>query len=247
MATTSTSSRDQDSYDRSTKDVKAFFDSWTIYQKAMNANYFGHREAYRALGSLLIRKFARGFSLIDFGCGDASFMSTALKGTTIEKYIGIEISVVALELARKNLAEIRCDRVLIEGDLLSVAEELDITADIIWIGLSLHHLPLEEKDRFFRASRRLLNPGGYLIFLEPTCLEGEDRYEHARRWWDICQRKWTVLSLPEMELLRDHIFSADYPETLEAIQKLATRNGFREVRSMFQDPDQLYEMVRVAV
>jgi SAM-dependent methyltransferase len=140
-----------------------------------------------------------------------------------------------------------CERVFIEGDFLAVAKEFDVKVDVIWIGLNLHHLPHDEKDRFFASITRLLNPGGSFIIFEPMCLEGEDRTAHAKRWWRVCQRKWTVLSRQEMELLRDHIFSADYPETFSATEELARRHCFRAVQSMFRDPDKLYEMVRLSI
>jgi cyclopropane fatty-acyl-phospholipid synthase-like methyltransferase len=243
---TSQSSLHSDKPGQVDDEVKAFFDGWTIYEKAMNANYFGHNQVYGALHGLLMSEFLQGFSLIDFGCGDASFMAAALKGTAIEKYVGVDLSGTALDMARKRMKDLSCDRVFVEGHFSTVVEELELHADIIWVGLNLHHLPLIEKDRFFGASRKLLNPDGSLILFEPMCLAGEDRAGHAKRWWKACQRKWTALSRPEMESLRDHIFSADYPETFETVDELARRHGFRRVMSMFRDPDQLYEMVRLA-
>jgi len=236
----------QSSY-RTTNEVKAFFDKWIIYKKAMDANHFGHREAYGALRRLLMSEFPHGFSLIDFGCGDAGFVAAALKGTSLEKYFGVDLSGVALDLARKNMEDVPCEPIFIEGDFFVVAKDLDVKVDVIWIGLNLHHLPPDEKDRFFASVTRLMNPGGSFIIFEPMCLEGEDRTDHANRWWRVCQRKWTVLSRQEMELLRDHIFSADYPETFRAMEELARRHGFRQIRSMFRDPDKLYEMVRLDI
>ncbi len=244
---TSGSSEHQESICDTTDEVKAFFDKWSVYKKAMDANYFGHREAYSALNSFLMSEFPHGFSLIDFGCGDAYFVAAALRDTAVEKYIGVDLSGVALELARENMEELRCDRHFLEGDFLVVAKQLNVKVDVIWIGLNLHHLPHDGKDQFLAISKKLLNPGGSLILFEPTCVDGESRADHAKRWWRICQRKWTALSRHEMELLKDHIFSADYPETFRAIEKLARGHGFREIQSMFREPDKLYEMVRLAI
>jgi len=167
-------------------------------------------------------------------------------GTAIQRYVGVDISGIALDMARTHMGRVPCDTEFIQGHFATVVTELKGQADVIWIGLSLHHLPLADKDRFFEAARRLLNPGGYLVFFEPMCRAGENRAEHAQRWWKTCQEKWTVLSRPEMEALRDHIFSADHPETFEVMQGLARCHGFDRVQSLFRDPDELYEMVSIS-
>ena len=50
-------------------------------------------------------------------------------------------------------------------------------ADIVWIGLSLHHSRLSEKRAVVRDVRRILAPGGLFLFYENTRRDGERRNE----------------------------------------------------------------------
>src|SRR4051794_13561788 len=98
---------------------------------------------------------------------------TALKGTDVGRYVGIDISPSALELAGRELVEL-ADRVtLIESDFAMALASWQDPIDVAWIGMSLHHLQPEGKLAVMRDVRRALAPGGMLLIWEPTLLLGE--------------------------------------------------------------------------
>ncbi|MDY7013154.1 MAG: ubiquinone biosynthesis protein UbiE, partial [Cyanobacteriota bacterium] len=55
-----------------------FNQQWQLYQKILFNNYMGHQEIYGVLHELLINDLKKPFSLLDLGCGDASFTAQAL-------------------------------------------------------------------------------------------------------------------------------------------------------------------------
>ena len=223
-----------------TTGVKDFFGHWSIYRKAMDHNYLCHREVYGILEELLKKRFDRAFSLLDLGCGDASYISSALKNTRLKTYWGVDLSPVALSLAQNNMAGLDCKQIFTRGDFFLVAQEPGISAEVIWVGLSLHHLPLLQKERFLEFSFTLLADDGCLLIYEPTRRENEDRESYLRRWCQVCQEKWVALSPQEIDKSQRHVREHDFPETLSTLRELGTKRGFARVTCLFTDPDDLY-------
>ena len=95
----------------SSKQSNEFFDNqWSIYQKILNNNYMSHRECYDRLHRFLIDHFRKPYSLLDLGCGDASFTARSLSHTLIASYIGIDLSEAALEIAQNNMSDLPCQK-----------------------------------------------------------------------------------------------------------------------------------------
>jgi SAM-dependent methyltransferase len=223
--------------------VRAFFDQWTLYQKIAHNDYLYHYEAYKILHELLASSFNRPFLVIDLGCGDASFMTGALLGTAVDGYVGVDISSVALDLARNNMAEITCSKSFLNGDFYALLDEDIGKFDLIWIGLSMHHLSLQQKDHFIARCCQALKPGGKLMVLEPTMRDGEDRGEFCRRWHDVCMSKWNALLDGEKQAISTHVFDSDFPESILTLRRIGTGHGFKEVESLFCDPDDIYHLI----
>jgi len=226
-----------------TEEVRAFFTQWKTYQCIMEHNYLRHREAYAALHQFLLGHFQKPFSVLDFGCGDAAAMADALHGTKVHQYEGVDFSAVALRLAEKNMEKIRCRRNFLCEDFSVVARKTEARADLLWIGLSFHHLSASQKTEFVGFCRRILGTSGYFLCFEPVLAEGESRPQFLERWWSACQAQWTALTAKEREDIRRHVFSADFPETISFLEQIGHQHGFRRVESLFCDPDRLYQLV----
>ena len=234
-----------DNYEK-TNEVTEFFNKWCIYQKVIDNNYTGHREAYEILHKFILKHFSFPFSLLDLGCGDASFMSRALVKTQANCYHGVDLSRVALNLAKKNMSRIKCNKVFTEGDFNDIVRT-DLNADIIWIGLSLHHLPFMMKRPFLTECRRILNNNGYLMFFEPTLREGESRYDFLNRMWKTCNQQWTEITKEEAKIIHKHAAKADFPETFSTYEALGKDRNFKDIKELFTDPTELFKLICLKV
>ena len=225
------------------EEVEAYFREWQLYSKVVKNNYLYHREVYARLHNFLLHHLARPWGLLDLGCGDAAFMAQALEGTGISRYVGVDLARMALDLAAKNLVLLGCEHRLREKDYYEVVLEGEIKADVIWLGLTFHHLPQPQKAKFLHAARKILPARGYLLMYEPTLLEDEDRDQFLARWWRFCESSWGELTAAELEKIRDHVFNHDFPEKLSTLEQMGREQGFSCLPPLYQDPDQIYTLM----
>ena len=80
-----------------------FRHQWELYRKFLRHDYLENAGAYAALHRFLIESVTRPFAFVDLACGDASGIVTALEGTAIARYCGVDLAPPALELAKRNL------------------------------------------------------------------------------------------------------------------------------------------------
>jgi len=227
-----------------TESVRGFFQGWKRYWLAVDEDYLGHREVYAKLNRFLRETHPAPFSLLDCGCGDSSYMVKGLVGTSIAHYTGIDISENALELARQNIEGLGFDLELICGDYAELMKTMTIEPDVIFIGLSLHHLPTEEKRLFMRHCReRLLHPGSHMIVFEPMSREGETREQYLNRWWTTCRDEWSAISDEDKASFRDHVVTSDFPESHDSYRRLAIEAGFEGAELLMTDGKELYGML----
>lgn len=222
--------------------VRTFQTQWNIYRKLVDNNYLSHREAYGTLHIILSDKINYPFSIIDLACGDAHNTVECLGGTKVNHYIGIDLSEAALELAEQAVDRLNCRVELEEADFVNFEEVLDQPVDVIWIGLSLHHLSVADKARFMAKARNALNNGGLFLIYEPTGLEDEDRLGYVKRFEQINEKLWTALAPEEWDAIIKHVSDCDIPETVSTWVKLGREAGFIHCQEMFRDPTGLYSL-----
>ena len=75
-----------------------FRHQWELYRKFLTHDYLENAGAYAELHRFLNDNVTRPFAFVDLACGDASGIVTALKGTEIANYRGIDLAPPALEL-----------------------------------------------------------------------------------------------------------------------------------------------------
>ena len=96
-----------------------FFDEWSIYDQVLDHNYMYHDEIYGDVRRILADRYEnRPFVLLDLGCGSARHIARALQGRSVSRYVGYDLSDVALAHARRNLTALGCPVELRHGDLL---------------------------------------------------------------------------------------------------------------------------------
>ena len=193
-------------------DQSYFLKSWRTYRKFLDLNYMSHREVYAALREVLVAEAPPRFRFLDVACGDAAASVTALNGTDVGSYAGIDISRPALEIARRELAVLDCPVALIEQDFVTALAGWSDPVDVVWIGQSLHHLPPDGKRAVARDVRRILAPGGLFLIWEPTTLPGEDRAGWIERLDARSRSHWPDLDAEERHTVVEHSRSSDHPE-----------------------------------
>lgn len=227
---------------RNAEAVRDFFNGWNLYRRIVDHDYLSHRSAREAFAAWL-DGLDRPFSFLDLGCGDASFSAGILSGRPLASYTGMDISPVALELARGNTRGIAATVSLVAGDFLTGVGSLPANYDVIYIGLSLHHLTRAEKEFFFGELRRRVAPGGTLLVYDPILSPGEVRDAFMGRWVDHAQWTWKELSAEELAGAVEHVTTSDFPEEITTLNRMAVSAGFRPAEILFTDRSDFYSLM----
>jgi SAM-dependent methyltransferase len=220
-----------------TSDQELFARGLATYQKVVAGNYYGHRQAYNLLHEVLLNEAKDGFVFVDLACGTAPFSAAALAGTGVARYIGVDISKRALDVAKEMLAPLSCSIELRCQDFVEAIDAWEGQLDVVWIGLSLHHLRTSEKRAFIRKIERLLPRDGLFLIWEPVCLQSEDREVWVERLSQTL--KGLPLSDDEFAAYDSHIRASDFPETAATWKGMAREAGFEQADELFAAPDQL--------
>lgn len=236
---------DVDGMTRLTRDagaVREFFNGWSLYRRIVDNDYLYHHSVRESLMEWLDGNEGP-FSFLDLGCGDGSFSAGVLRERPVSCYTGMDLSPVALDLARDNTAGLGCPVELIHGDFLTGISSLPRQYDIIYIGLSLHHLPRDEKRFFFGELRKKISPGGALLVFDPVLNPGETRDAYMGRWVDNARWSWRALSLEEIAGAVEHVTTSDFPEEIGTLNRMAVGAGFRPAEVLFTDRGDFYAMM----
>src|SRR4051794_20384855 len=132
-----------------------FARDWRTYAKLVDHDYVFHREVYAMLHRVLA-ELAGPFRFLDLACGDARGVVGALRGTAVAHYHGVDLSLPALEMARLAVEALGCPAELDHRDFVAAMADRPEPADVVWIGLSLHHLQPPDKLTILREARGVL-------------------------------------------------------------------------------------------
>jgi SAM-dependent methyltransferase len=214
---------------------------WKLYRKVVDNNYLFHREAYAQLHRVLVNEAVQPFRFLDIACGDARATADALKGTRVARYHGIDLCQAALNLAGNALSTLGCPITLDQRDFVQALQAWSPPVDVVWIGLSLHHLTAPAKLTLMREIRDIVGSHGLFLVYEDASPDGEDRDAWLRRW-DRQKPSWTALTLEEWDAITAHVHTADFPETTSGWYSLGREAGFSQVRQLFVAPSNLFRM-----
>jgi ubiquinone/menaquinone biosynthesis C-methylase UbiE len=224
-----------------TASATVFQEEWQVYRKVVDNNYLFHREAYAVLRNLLVKEMAAPFRFLDIACGDASATVGALTGTQVAHYHGIDLSEPALALAEKALRDLPCRFELTRHDFVAALRERTVSADVAWIGLSLHHLRRAQKLDLMSDACLIVGEAGKLIVYENASPGPETRAAWMKRW-DRQRPDWRAFSDREWDSIRDHVHANDHPEAHATWLALGSEAGFGRARCLFESPTQLFRL-----
>lgn len=221
--------------------VHAFFSQWEIYRLCIEHNTLFHREVGEILGRGLQAR-TEPFTFLDLACGDADLTAAALSGTKVSAYTGVDFSAPALALAATKIAGLGCPRTLHETNFTEFLRKNGSTFDVMYLGLSLHHLGREAKRENMAYLRRAAAPGGVLYLFEPVLRNGETREGYVARWTAAMGGPYGAFPAEARAALRDHVAESEHPESAEDYQAFAREAGFRCGGILFNDPGNFYTL-----
>jgi len=219
-----------------------FSTSWAAYKKILENNYMGHAEAYEVLRQIISNEVRKPFRFLDLACGDACYSSRALRDTDVALYAGIDLSEAALQAAAQELTRLGCGKELKKGDLNEFDSLVEPPFDVVWIGLSLHHLDTVAKAGFMKRVHDALSEDGVFLIYEPVYIEGENKEAYFDRIKGIIENTWTGLSQEEAETLLEHVKTTEIPETMSTWTGLGNDAGFKTAEKIFSEPTGLYSI-----
>jgi SAM-dependent methyltransferase len=206
-----------------------FFDEWTIYDQILVHNYMHHDDIFRDVESLFADRYENSpFSLLDLGCGSARHLARTLKGRSVSRYVGYDLSDVALGHAARNLTVLGCPIELRRGDILDGVRTSAETFDVIFSSFALHHLSTAQKNEFFQSAHERINDGGILLLIDTMRDVGEERAIYLDRYCAWLRSRCKTLSTEALDFLCEHIRDNDFPETITDFGAMATKAGFCE-------------------
>src|SRR5215472_3275162 len=224
--------------------MQAFRHQWQIYSKVVDKNYLSHQEVMAVLHRELVRDVNRPFRFLDLACGDARLTVAALQGTPVLHYHGIDLSAPALAIARQTVEALACPAELEQEDFVSAMRARREPADVVWIGLALHHLQTPDKRVLMREVRTTVGDSGRFLIYEPVCKEGESRPAYLDRFEQINHSAWAELTPDEWAAMLAHVRAADIPEPASVWAQLGRDAGFADVCELFTDPTGFYTVFR---
>ena len=222
--------------------MQTFRDQWQVYSKLVDHDYLSHQAVQVILHRQLVTDFNRPFRFVDLACGDARLTVAALQGTPVIHYHGIDLSAPALAKARETVGTLACPVELEQKDFVSAMRERPVPADVVWIGLALHHLQTTDKQVLMHEVRAAVGADGRFLIYEPVRNEAESRPEYLTRFEHTSRSAWPALTLEEWTVILTHVRAADFPEPPSVWARLGREAGFSDVRNLFTDPTGLYSV-----
>lgn len=209
-------------------DQTLFFDGLATYQKVYRQNLMSHREVYGRLRRVIDEDVRKPFTFLDIACGDAAGSADILESSGIGRYTGIDISQPSLTQAAQALRSLECPVELRCQDFVDALRDWTEPVDVVWLGMSLHHLQTQDKCRFFGDIARILRKGGVFLLWEPTLKELEDRKGWLDRFSALRHSHFFPLTDMEFQPFMEHSIASDFPETIVQWTSMGKEAGFAQ-------------------
>lgn len=227
-------------------DIRGFFDQWHVYDLLVQNDYMSHTEIHAALKEALSVSRGSPFSVMDLGCGDASMTAQTLRNLPVTRYVGVDLSRIALEIAKKSFAWAAFPKQFVASNLSEYLERSDTPAvDVAIAGFAVHHLQDDEKRKFFTDCAEKLSPGGDLYLFDVFRKEDQSREAYLDSYCGRLETEWTNLSSEQKASISEHIRTFDFPVSYKTMRDFAQRSGFETpAKPEFMDSSGFHRLYR---
>ncbi|MBJ7260280.1 MAG: class I SAM-dependent methyltransferase [Chthoniobacterales bacterium] len=225
------------------EDVRAFFANWDIYKLCLEHNTLHHREVGEILRTRLLA-LDQPFSFLDLACGDAEVTAEALAGSRVNSYTGVDYSAPAIALAVEKTSVLHIPRKFHEQDFTLFLRANTERFDVVYLGLSLHHLEKTAKREMMGHVRRAVIAGGAFYLFEPILHGGESREGYVERWSSAMNGPYDAFPPAARDALREHVRISEIPEAPGDYLSCAIAAGFSPGETLFTDPGNFYSLFR---
>lgn len=207
--------------------VKEVFEQWAMYDAVVRHDYMHHAELAQTLGNWA-RAFGKPLRIIDLGSSDSWLATHAFRDANVEHYLGVDLAESSIERARGNVAVWPGRAELVCGNLADVlAAQPDNSANVALASYSLHHFSTGDKLKLIGEVRRILVPGGALLWIDAVRDDEENRETYIDRLTNSMANEWTGLTAEQRERGVNHVRTSDFPETRSWMQEHLEAAGFR--------------------
>jgi ubiquinone/menaquinone biosynthesis C-methylase UbiE len=125
---------------------------------------------------------------------------------------------------------------LVCGNLADVlAAQPDASANVALASYSLHHFSTADKLKLIGEVRRILAPGGALLWIDAVRSDGENRETYIDRLTHSMASDWTGLTFDQRERGVTHVRTSDFPETKSWMLEHVTDAGFRQASTLLTE------------
>lgn len=220
------------------------FEEWRVYEKLLIHDYMDHRSFFGRLQETVAQRYQRPIRILDLGCGDSTPIQPLLRSVGVKRYVGIDESAGALEIAGQNLQAMGFHHQLIQGDILSSLQSLVEEFDLAVASFSLHHFAEpEDKLSILHSINRVLAGDGMFALIDVFCHDQEPRDDYLDRWVRHADQRYAALLPEEKQMLFDHVRARDFPVSHRHWRDLAQQAGLGDYRLMLQDSVKLNGLV----
>jgi len=215
----------------SSQQTELFRASWSVYDTIIRENYMFHREIHARLREVIAGRAALGgYSLLDLGCGNASGLAETLRDFPPASYLGVDLSRAALECAARSLAGLPVVELREQEMLTCLATLPPGSADLVYSGFAIHHLPQPDKRRMFEAIAAVRSPGGMFLLVDVVREPGESREQYLESYLRMVATEWPALSAAQVREVRKHVAAHDFPESVPDLVEMASQAGLIQCR-----------------
>jgi len=223
-------------------DTDIFTAAWESYRTMVQCDYLWHSMVMDSLETMLDR-FTEPVHFLDLACGDAEQTTKLLQSKSIGRYVGVDRSEPALAIAAENVMRLSTQTELVTADFVEFLEGTDERFEVIYVGLSAHHLGEAGLPRFFKAVRRCLTPTGVFAAYEPFLLPDEVRQDYADRFALIANKLWVEMTVEQRARVNAHVREFDFPLTLTQWNEIARVAGLSHASTLMKTPDRISMLV----